>query len=1620
MRTWLYRMLAACGGLLCFGLPALGEVSVTKSGPTRCVLENQFLQVTVDAAAGGRVVSCVHKRTGGPLTYTASATQAPGGSGLALDRFWGDRQLRGFEKTPYTLDVAPVAGGKGTVTVTGELSGLRVRKRFFLQENVSSLFVDYAITNEGDAAYTGRFWVANGLFPGGKPEEIRMFFPFGEWCSDQRVQVGQPQISVLTYRPGESPAESNNFINKPARAWAAVSAGDGLGGAFETDFAFLHRFYSYHPRPGSGSAIPTLEWWTRPLHLPPMKEGHEQAAAHPELEDPLQGYTFHTGWRFTPFAGLLHVSGASSGVVCALTPDAAGLSVQLYSDHADSVSIELSRTQLGVPGEPEPLDVRKLDLAPDRLEAYHLPIAHRAQGTYVYRLRVVRADGSLLAEFEAPYVNGESSGDYSLPPLGPKDTRFDPALDVAPLGAAFEDTCIPWATPLARKLRLLYLNPIRAHLEAGELMRRLDADLSLVETAHLHVFKFSRSAYASWAPPDPEALLREKLKKPHDVILIGASHYWDVIPEELSAEILTQVAAGTGLVYINPKRPSGQLADTLKGPHAPLPEFLLHGVPAAGVLGMERFKPLSTIGHIYEHGAGRIVVLRYSTVPNGKVWRGSRSVTPAIDDDRATQFPYWEYYFSLVNKALLFAAQREPSLEIHSATLTPEGDLALRVTNHGDAGPATVSIQTLGPEGGPEAAVQHKVDVAPGEQELVMQLDLHPTGNGHRFVNGRILREGAVEDWFCCTHETSHEIALSVPVLDKTRQEAGQTVQGTVHVEVNGQPPIPGELVLGVWDMHGRLLGRQQTPAPTASTDVSFSVPLDTPTTSTLCELRAELLRDSRVIDRQRATFAVERSLGNDITFTVWGLSEANHWTKRPVARRMREIGFDVDTGLHISATKKAEYLAAARNAMAAGLEASPMGIFRLATWAGDLKSPIRKPCLTNPEFQAELVDAVKRHVEWASKLCPPYYFVADENSLGHYSSPHDFCQSPTCLAAFREAMRKRYANLESLNQAWKRDYATWNDVAPDTFDTAKARDCFVSWIEHRRFMFTVFTDAMALEKRCVSDVDETGRLAVSGMGMPSVHNGFDWYGMSQHLDHIVAYLRPFLADAMRSFARPGMTLSAWNGYGASYAGLRQRVWHQVLNGFSHPSYWYHRYMIRHGDATLSPAGLEFQSIIREVKSSGLGALIKGAKWHPSPVGIHYSTASLIAAHATGTKTPVGDTVFEANLNGWAQLLRDLGVQPPRAFSTEQILAGELDATAVRIFVLPLSQALTDGEVGALVRFVDEGGILVADGRPGTMHESGVFRERNPLCDLFGVTFSDGPFERPGSTIAMNAPGEEWSCPLAPLEAGLRVATDTVLGSSPGVPATKQVVFGGLAIRSKPGSVSVPSFIVKRHGRGAAVYLNALVDEYGDMRLRGDDVRPVVRAVKSALTAAGFVPDWDASLPPGTEFIRYDSGANNYVGLCRIPGTSKEHGQFHIALPRERHIVDLTGDHTTSSSAVLAGRLAPGETRLFALLPAAPGPLNVKVSRQPQGLKVEVRLSNPSGTPRAGAVSIRILTPEGQEHPAYTANLSIPEGHARVPIALGLNERTGTWQVVVRDVVTGKEATREIALGKRL
>ena len=1613
-RSWVVRVTALSIASAC-----LADVRVDKEardGSTVHVIENTFLRVEISPSPGGQGSALIYKRTGRALTRAVSRSRAPGGSGLFIDRFWGAGQIRGFEKLPYEVTVDDKSPVEASVTLALTHRDLRVEKTVSLRRGVSSLRVRYRITNEGASDYVGKFWVANGVFAGLSPKRVALSFPYGEYVVGDRMNTrGIRQCTHLMYVPGEEPPNSNNWINDPSRAWAAALVDDGFGAAVSMEYPFLERFYSWQPGPGGSEPFPTLEWLYTPMRLRPLAVGKADAAQRPEEDDPLRAYTFRTTWTLTPFQGLPTVDGVADDIVASVVVAEDRLRLALVADRRRRLDLVVARRKLSEGGRAAEVHRTRLNLEPDQVATVTVPVGSHRPGTYVYDATLSDPEGGqAVATFEKPYVQAKADVAYELAPKEHKNPMFAPKFEAEALGTDMEAPCVPWAKPLPKPIRLLVVAPIRAHGEIAELLRRVDVNLTLVELPGPHYLDMRGDGYSSWRAPDPTKALEVAMGKDFDAMLLGGGVWWKSLPEATRSCVLAKVRAGAGLVYVHPNQLIGEMKALFGSrPVAPAPAYVTAGIPNHLVLGLARFDPLSTVSELRHLGDGRVLSLRINPTPYGYIWRAARALSPAVDSDEGCDFPYWEYYYSLIARHILFAAKQEPAIRITSAACSvDDGITTLEIDNAGEATEVAVSATTRDRRWVKVAGQTRSVPVPCGNSTVRLADALKGLVlAGPHVVNVRVTRAGKAMDWATVAIERKSPARVKDLNLAKVFHETNEPVTGTIAVEAGGV--AAGDLALRwrVTDANDRVLLEQESRLAAGLGQMQFERSLSVPPTTTLSWLRAELVHEGKVIDYAKAYFTMQLPRERDVAFTIWGLYENHHWAQRVVPERMREIGFDWNTGMHMRSTRPPEVPGIARNSLAYGLDFLPMTMHDVR--ARSLKGTVRNPCLTNDEYLAGLRRDVLAHASSAKPFAPPAYFVADENSLGKYGSPHDFCQSETCLIRFREHLRTKYADLGELNRAWGAAFADWGAIRPDTFAQAQARGRFVSWADHRLFMFRVFSSAFEAQKEALLEVDPQGRLAVSGMGVPLVPNGFDWYQLCKPLDYIIAYAgRAGVEDMMRSFKDPDDILGAWCGYARNGEQLRDKIWHEVLNQFFYPGYWHYGYLTTHGDNRLSPAGYELKAIIDEVKHSGIGKMLVEAQWVPSQIAMHQSTRSLVASNVSGVDCHLTQTLFNENITGWCALVRDMGFCPPTFVSAEQIEEGLLKPERASVLVLPLSQALSDVELKQIRTYVARGGVLVADVRPGLFHENAMRRSKGPLTDVFGIAAGGERPEALRTSIHFGeSPDSGTVLPVAPVERTISTTTGQAFGLAAGRPRTRSVDFGGLRVRSRSGTGerTVPAFVVNRHGQGYGIYLNCLFAEYLDLGKRGVDVSRLVAAMRQALAAAGVTPPVAADLPVGSEMVRYRDEEIEYLGLCRRLGYPKDDGCAEIKLPAASHVYDVRGREYLGPVDTIRTPLGPGQAKIYALCPARRGPPQIRAQATPTGT-IRCRVSL-----RAAGIVRLTLEHQGQAVRHYARNLKV-NGQRDVDIPLALNERSGTWTLRAMDAITGEKDEANVLL----
>jgi hypothetical protein len=1549
------------------------------------VLANKYLKAVINVEQGGRVEKFTDLQTGKELTVLESSSVAPQGSGLFGERFFSNNSGndRGFENDRYAVFASQTTDHSGELELIAVRNGIKIKKKFIITKGRTSLAVKYCITNLRKKNITGRLWCVN-MISTKSPEFFKIFYPYGGYGKSFLDHKGIEQNTKLKYSVGSNPENNNSVVNNPAFGWMGVLDNRGNGAVFELDFANLDRLYSFLS-PSSGFKVPTVEWFTRRFELKPIEKGLQEAASRPELTDPLKDYTYKTGCSIMPIAGFSSVDACNNGIVAWVKLKGRNAVLNLCSDRKLS-GIELELKVIGpnkkIYGKSRVSDV---NLMPGKNIKIKLTAAGLEIDDKLLNLNLKNSSGALIASMFIPRFRIKAKSKFFVPTAGKKDISFSPREDVGEFGGNFEESSIDWGKTLGKRLRILAIYPYKNHREVAEFFRRFNVDITPVELNRPHVFGFSRPSFTSWKIPEPAELLKKKLKDKFDVVLVCGGVLWNTIPEKLKKGLMHKIKNGTGLVFVNPERSRYLTRSVLVNESG----YMTNGVPVNFISGLNKFDSLKEVVETGRIGKGRVVLLKYNTVPFNKLWRtGPRGIVANVQNAGNTKVPYWEYYFSLAGRALRYASNCEPEVQIVSASTNK-----LLIENSHPAFNGKLEINIFNKQWQKVESISKRVALKNGNNKIKLFISPEKlTLNGEYYINIFLKKNNKICDWYSFVKIEKKNSCIAKLKLAKTVFPEMTKVSGNCLLKEG----IKGKIRISLQDMHGRIIAVKTYSVN--SREIPFSLTPGIAPLSTLCNLRVELLCQNKVVDVMEEFLTFNITSERDVKFIIWGAGEANHWTKKLEMKQLKRIGFDWCTGFHASSCDKSEADAVALNVLLAGMRYIPLGIHRLSVKHADLKKRVRTPCLRDPEYLTKMQSDVRRYANWYKRFFPPYYFVADENSLGYYSQAHDFCVGPYCMTKFRVWLKLQYGTLEKLNKEWNSNFKSWNSVVPMTLSNVIKSGRPSPWIDHRRFMFKALGEAVAKQREVLKEFDPLAGLAVSGMGEPLLHNGFDWYDLEKSLELTVAYLKESgrVMDPMRSFLKPGGMLSAWNGYGTSNEYLNWRHWHEVINSFYAPAFWYIGYLINHGDSSISDCGKGMQKTIRDIRDSGIGKLLMEAIREPSRVGLLYSTDSLIATGITGAKGFVNTVVYNANLDGWSGLIRDCGFQPPVYLSSEQLLAGYLKPSKISFFILPLACSLDDREIEALENYVKAGGVLVADAVPGCFQLNGNPRKTNKLFKVFGCKYEHKDLGRENISVSLS---RYENLPMKVASKHIKVIGAKVFGTAEAKASV--ITFGGMKVCSRNNGRKIPAFLVNRHGKGTGIYLNTLFSEYDNYRAGTKQSRRIVNAILEILrTTKGKTPS--SHLPTGSELIKFSLKGTKIFAMTRIPRADTDETQFKIKMVKSGYVYDVRQKKLLGLSDEICGDLKPGSAKVFAVLPQPIGKLFLAAEKMDKGIKFRISLPGADSV-----VRIQIIAPDGKARKYYASNLLV-EKQYRGKINLGINERHGKWKLVARDMISGR------------
>jgi hypothetical protein len=346
---------------------------------------------------------------------------------------------------------------------------------------------------------------------------------------------------------------------------------------------------------------------------------------------------------------------------------------------------------------------------------------------------------------------------------------------------------------------------------------------------------------------------------------------------------------------------------------------------------------------------------------------------------------------------------------------------------------------------------------------------------------------------------------------------------------------------------------------------------------------------------------------------------------------------------------------------------------------------------------------------------------------------------------------------------------------------------------------------------------------------------------------------------------------------------------------------------------------------------------------------------------------------------------------------------GEFNPADFKVLILSQIEALGAVEAGMIRSFVEGGGTVIADVRPGVYDGHCKPAGQGMLHDVFGI-------RRTGDDAARieraRIDGSVGTYPVGVSFDGARV--------DPAV----QVMDGNPLGHAG----EVPICIVRTVGKGRAILLNFAMDSYpilntSNIPAGSDDfVRALLRAsgVEPQVTLTGAEGD----LVRDTEIIRWSGPGVEFVTLFgamslrsrKMMYISKDE-TVELALPAKKHVYDLReGIYRGLVDRFPAQKLGNRATWLV-ISDLELGPPLVKPQGAPwkRGTRVTVDFSFPESD-ATHAVKLQVLVPDGTPAEWLDQVLLVPAGGTRATLPIAYNDPAGEWTLRASDLYTG-EAT---------
>ncbi|MCB9783520.1 MAG: beta-galactosidase trimerization domain-containing protein [Candidatus Omnitrophica bacterium] len=660
-----------------------------------------------------------------------------------------------------------------------------------------------------------------------------------------------------------------------------------------------------------------------------------------------------------------------------------------------------------------------------------------------------------------------------------------------------------------------------------------------------------------------------------------------------------------------------------------------------------------------------------------------------------------------------------------------------------------------------------------------------------------------------------------------------------------------------------------------------------------------------------------------------------------------------------------------------------------------DENGVLKRGCINDEETMDEFVrQTVERHLP-SRQHGTLFYSLGDENAV------RGSCLSEHCLHAYRDYLKDQYGDIAALNEEWETDYKSFDEItlltegdlpaadAPEWFKVyfayrteknltdnegtgeaqvkmgdindemrALQNENFARWYDRAAFQNANYLKWCNRFVKAFREIDPHSLTGFEGTDSFTIRKlttrsrqGGDLDAFVREMEFFGPYEGP-ANEVVRSIQPKGYYAGNWIGYSMLANQLLEGYWAVVLNGMNTVQWWrwdnlqgYHGLIAPSFDAW--PAVKELLEDTQVVRD-GLGDLLMECEIQDDGIAMYYSLPSTYIAHFDGNDTY---GLYKRDHKIWYEAIHDAGMQFD--YVTDRMLRlGEFDIDHYKVLILPLAFAIGEKEAEVIREFVEKGGTVIADVRPGTCDDHCKPLEKGVLDDLFGI-------ERKGKLDAfeidrMRVGGEVGGTPVSMewgnwngVEIYPQMKVDPAVRATIGKPL-------GLADLIHFWDMKRPVCVVNEVGKGRAILLNFSVYN-----------APFSGLLEDLLASAGSTPTIEVTNPegesiPGLEITRWKNGEIELVSLM-----GHHEGPVHVSLPDNQFVYDLKKGESLGRIKTFKTDVHTVRPSLFALLD--------RESPRPE-IKLE---SETIGKGSVGRATIRVPGAKGKHALKVTAKTSM-------------------------------------------